>query len=1046
MSSNLWRYFYDDDVGKFRQYLATATLSSGPAKSQNSGFAGSSSFKIGSPGALATSPKTPKSRKSAGHAHNIHLAKGATLTRADLNAKDNLGRTLLHHAVSSQKESAIEFVQALLDTPLVDIYAQDLESGWTALHRALYFGNISAANAIMLRDFQNATDYTINVAHNSAGGLVKIKDHEGNSPFETFFMTTAPRLLQSSVSNSLDADGADDDSMNSIDLNADDGERVSRSLKVPPSVNLRGDEVFAFGSNKNLSLGVGDEDDRFFPERLNLQRPEHLLHRLREDNLAVKQSAQTIEDLGDSALLADVGEIPAQIRFRPMVVQDVAMSKFHTAILTDDPISNLYICGFGPGGRLGTADEATSFTFRCIQGGGIGKKRISNIALGQDHTIAVSSEGEVYTWGSNRYGQLGYALPETLTKDVPMQLVPRQLFGYMKKELIIGAAASAIHSVIYTSSGLYTFGKNEGQLGLMDADARSLEIQLVPRRVGVSKLQSSIKSVSAIDRATSIHLENDDVLVFTHYGYTKVLFPLDSPASSVFDGVWSTRYYETGRNFITKVTCGGNTICAMSSCGEVFTVDVPKTSDSVPSNVSTTNPNKAKNALPTPNRVWSIRKSHMCAIDMAVGQDGAVILCTAAGSVWRKEKRANIKLGRVQGSESMRSKDYKFVRVRNLAGAVAVRSNAFGAFMAIRQDSDTTKTQIAIDPSTLWQDHFNLLPFQKYGERDTTNDEEADEPRLRFWTSSTNEHSPGAVKRAILSSKNVESDFLQLLRGLEPLSETSYDMWLTSNVTDVRFPIHSILLKSRSRVMRQVLTEVEDSYYHALTENISVEYGSDGYLQMQYRGADFLTLANLVFYLYTDSVIDVWRHTSDALDLAPRYRSIRTELMKIATLLELRQLEKAVRIMVDPVSSLHSDYEGAIRDMTLFSSADVLVELADGEALPAHSVILSNRCPFFDGLFNGMAGGFWMASRRDEASAGLEKMKVDLQHVSKDVFELVLRHLYADTGDELFDEVIAKDVDEFIDLVIEVMSVANELMIDRLAQICQAVLGRYGKF
>jgi hypothetical protein len=35
-------------------------------------------------------------------------------------------------------------------------------------------------------------------------------------------------------------------------------------------------------------------------------------------------------------------------------------------------------------------------------------------------------------------------------------------------------------------------------------------------------------------------------------------------------------------------------------------------------------------------------------------------------------------------------------------------------------------------------------------------------------------------------------------------------------------------------------------------------------------------------------------------------------------------------------------------------------------------------------------------------------------------------------------------LDELLDHVMDVMSVANELMLDRLSQICQRLIGRYG--
>ena len=67
-----------------------------------------------------------------------------------------LGQTLLHHIASSTSEQAIEFASALIEHPLIDLYLQDYENGWTALHRAFYFGNVTIARLILERDAGNA--------------------------------------------------------------------------------------------------------------------------------------------------------------------------------------------------------------------------------------------------------------------------------------------------------------------------------------------------------------------------------------------------------------------------------------------------------------------------------------------------------------------------------------------------------------------------------------------------------------------------------------------------------------------------------------------------------------------------------------------------------------------------------------------------------------------------------------------------------------------------------------------------------------------------
>jgi inhibitor of Bruton tyrosine kinase len=58
----------------------------------------------------------------------------------------------------------------------------------------------------------------------------------------------------------------------------------------------------------------------------------------------------------------------------------------------------------------------------------------------------------------------------------------------------------------------------------------------------------------------------------------------------------------------------------------------------------------------------------------------------------------------------------------------------------------------------------------------------------------------------------------------------------------------------------------------------------------------------------------------------------------------------------------------------------------------------------------------------------------------------VLKHLYADISDDLFSDVVASSLYDFLDVIIDVISVANELMIDRLSQIRQKLLGQFGIF
>ncbi|KAF2116273.1 hypothetical protein BDV96DRAFT_491648 [Lophiotrema nucula] len=1035
MSGLLWKFYLQDDVDSFRHVLETAAHTTRPGTQkglvgwQGSGYGAAVNS---SPGSYGVSPIShSKARRSAGPAI-VHL------TRSDINSRDGAGLTILHHAASSLSDTAISFAQALLEHPLTDVYIQDAENGWTPLHRAFYFGNIDIARLILNRDTQDILGHGSAGFNNHARGLVKIKDKEGFGPLDLFSMTIKDRTLRPHDGHINDSDSDDEVAHGETGDRDDEGRRTS----INPPILLAGDEVYTFGSNKNVTLGFGDEDDRQFPERIVLRRPDHLLQRFHREHREerARELAAMNMPLQDSDVLQPraVSDLPVHIRNTPIVIQDMQMSKLHTAVLTTDPISNLYMCGHGPGGRLGTGNESTRYQFTCIEGGGLGQKKIAGVALGQNHTLAITDQGEIFSWGNNKYGQLGYSLPKPSIKDDdPISTIPRQIFGLLKREIITGVAASRIHSVVHTASSLYTFGKNEGQLGIVDSDARSLDMQIIPRRTAASLFSSPLDSVSAIDAATICLLENREVWVFANYGYARLNFPLEGFTNYFLKESWLATKYDATPNQISKVTSGGDTICALSSSGEVFTVSVTRRTEALQdANTSTTNPKQIRGALSQPYRMWSAKSGHMAARDVEVDQDGSIILTTEAGSVWRRTKRATIKNTSTTSRGDTKGKDYKFQRVPGLTRVIAVRASAFGAYAAVRKDCDVTRTQIGVDEPKLWKGIAPLLSFNELSNYEETSDDE--EPSPRFWQRPSNAFS---LRKRALKSNDLETEVNDILS--KP-SNHNYDIEIGTTLSDVRIPVHECLVAGRSRVLRDALRGFRSQGDFELPEVLTISEHDDT-VTILMHGLDFLTVFNLVLYAYTDSIVDFWNVTRQYPKMAFRYRAVRVELMKVASRLELRQLEPAVRQMVDPRRSLNFDLSLAVKDPSFFDSGDVIIDLADGEML-LHADIICQRCPFFDGLFRGRAGGQWLAGRRDEEST---QIRIDLTHVDTHLFELVVRHIYTDAGEELFDDVTSDDLndllalDELLDHIMDVMSVANELMLDRLSQICQRLIGRY---
>jgi hypothetical protein len=944
--------------------------------------------------------------------------------------------TVLHRAASSTSPNAIGFALALIEHPAIDLYVQDKENGWTALHRALYFGNVTIARAILERDRRDPNGPGGSTATRIGASVIKVKDHEGNSPFDVYNATIARRSLQQHGEYADSEDGS-----------SDDNESVTEGIgagRISVSSSVDGDELFVFGSNKNHSLGFGDGDDRQFPEKITVKRPDHLLFRFYREYLEMQQNLGELSKAPSKPMPKSLDDLPALILNRPIIIHDVMLSKLHSAILTTDPESNLYMCGFGPGGRLGTGDEVTRFTYTCIEEGGLAGKKVQTVALGQNHTLAVSSEGEIFSWGTSTYSQLGYSLPRpTLNDEEPVCATPRQIFGSLKREVIIGVAASAIHSVAHTSTSLYCWGKNEGQLGLMDSDSRSLAVQTVPRKVAASLFKAPITMVSAINGATICLLANHSVCVFSNFGYNFVKFPLHEEISNYHLNVAAlTTRYEATSNHISYITAGGDTIAAVSSRGDLFTVNVRRIDPDVPSS-STTNPSKIKSALSPPQRIWSLRKGHWDGIkSVGVAENGSVIVCTQAGAVWRRVKWAKIK-DAFTGITTYNKNDFKFQRVPGLTKVTAVRSTTFGVFAAIRKDCDITRSQIVVEKQKLWQDLNPLLSIREVDASEPAEEEKTAAPR--FWTPTLPKDLFDPLKRAVLSSPDIEADVERHL-GCQDLD--NYDVEVCTTNSNVHIPVHGFMLAARSPVLRDALAKFRKGGEFSIPELCVIKAASHSRaltsrtaIQVVFQGLDFIAILNLVIYLYTDTVIDVWHFTRQHPGMAFRYRQVRVELMKTAAQLKMGKLEQAVRLMIEPDRQMNSDFDFVLRDPQFYEDGDTLLELNGSEVL-VHSALLCQRCPFFDGLFNGRAGGQWLAGRRQQNP---EMVKIDLKHIDPVTFDLVLRHIYADVGTELFDNVVSVDIDEFSELVMDVMGVANELMLDRLSQICQEVIGRFGK-
>lgn len=153
-------------------------------------------------------------------------------------------------------------------------------------------------------------------------------------------------------------------------------------------------------------------------------------------------------------------------------VIDVALGEYHTVALTDD--GSVYTWGYG--GKTGMFNWMYTQEVGAL---GHGDKKhhftpkrveklakVKSIAAGLYHTVALMESGELYSWGRGLYGVLGNGSNQyALEPELNEEL--EDLRKTEGKEIAKVDSADEFTGVLMTDGSLYLWGKNDrGQLGV----------------------------------------------------------------------------------------------------------------------------------------------------------------------------------------------------------------------------------------------------------------------------------------------------------------------------------------------------------------------------------------------------------------------------------------------------------------------------------------------------------------------------------------------------------------------------------------------------
>jgi YD repeat-containing protein len=241
-------------------------------------------------------------------------------------------------------------------------------------------------------------------------------------------------------------------------------------LSVDPVSN----KLYAAGANGSGRVGDGTTTNRSTPTLVNrtqigtgrftgIAAGGDFTIALLADGRLFSWGSNSVGRLGDGTTTSRTSPVPVVMTgvLGGKKVSAIATGASHSLVLDDS--GQVYSWGRNLDGAIG--DNSTSNRNAPVMVSTLGApagKTITSIKAGTDFSLALSSEGLVYSWGRGTDGRLGSG--STTRRLVPGEVVAT---GVMLNDFIVEIAAGQFHSLALGEGGrVYAWGRgSSGQLG-----------------------------------------------------------------------------------------------------------------------------------------------------------------------------------------------------------------------------------------------------------------------------------------------------------------------------------------------------------------------------------------------------------------------------------------------------------------------------------------------------------------------------------------------------------------------------------------------------